>query len=52
MSDVIVCPLCGFSFRYSKAMIKKKKINCPMCGFEFGNPHIPPFTPKEFNKKF
>ncbi len=51
MSEVIVCPLCGFSFRYSNAITEKKRIKCPMCGFEFGKPQISPFTPKEFDKK-
>jgi uncharacterized Zn-finger protein len=52
MINVIVCPLCGFSFRYPNDITNKKKIKCPMCGFEFGHPHISPFSPKEFNKKF
>jgi uncharacterized Zn-finger protein len=52
MSGVIVCPLCGYSFRLSKSLLEKEKIKCPMCGFEFRNPYIPPFTPKEFDPKF
>jgi uncharacterized protein (DUF2225 family) len=52
MNEVIVCPLCGFSFRNSKTLHEKKKIKCPMCGFEFGNPQISLFTPREFDKKF
>jgi len=51
MNNVIVCPLCGFSFRYSESITENKKIRCPMCDFEFGNPQISPFTPKEFDKK-
>jgi len=51
MSEVIICPLCGFSFRYSNSEPEKENIKCPMCGYEFRNPRISPFTPKEFNKK-
>jgi hypothetical protein len=52
MSEVIICALCGFSFRYLIAITEKKKIKCPMCGFEFERPQISPFSPKEFDKKF
>ncbi|MFX0022692.1 MAG: hypothetical protein ACFE9S_10220 [Candidatus Hermodarchaeota archaeon] len=52
MNEVIVCLLCGFSFRNSKTLNEKKKIKCPMCGFEFAIPQISLFTPKEFDKKF
>lgn len=52
MSGVIICPLCGFSFRYSNSKTEKEKIKCPMCGYEFRTPRVSPFTPKEFNKKF
>jgi DNA-directed RNA polymerase subunit RPC12/RpoP len=51
MYEVIVCPLCGFSFRNVKTPTETKKIKCPMCGFEFANPQILPFTLKEFDKK-
>jgi len=52
MSEVIICPLCGFSFRSSYSKTEKDKIKCPMCGFEFGKPQISPYTQKKFNKKF
>ncbi len=52
MSDLLICPLCGFSFRHSDFKIGKDKIKCPMCGYEFRNSHISPFTPKEFDQKF
>ncbi|MFX1328026.1 MAG: hypothetical protein ACFE91_07770 [Promethearchaeota archaeon] len=51
MREVIICPVCGFSFR-SDLKLKKTKIKCPMCGFEFKDPNFSPLTPKEFEKKF
>jgi len=44
MSEIIICPACGFSFRYSDAKIEKSKIVCPMCGYEFTDPNFLPFT--------
>ncbi|MFW9952601.1 MAG: hypothetical protein ACFFKA_20970 [Candidatus Thorarchaeota archaeon] len=52
MSEIIVCPLCGFSFKYSNAKADKGNIKCPMCGHEFRKSSISPFTQKEFEKKF
>ncbi len=52
MSEVIICPLCGFSFRYSDSKTRKGNIKCPMCGHEFRDPNSFPFTPKEFERKF
>jgi uncharacterized protein (DUF2225 family) len=52
MSEVIICPVCGFSFRNSSFNTRKEKIKCPMCGYEFKNPNIPRFTPREFDPKF
>ncbi|MFX0104386.1 MAG: hypothetical protein ACFE75_02710 [Candidatus Hodarchaeota archaeon] len=51
MSEIVICPACGFSFRYSNNKIKEKKVVCPMCGYEFTDPNILPFTPKEFDNK-
>jgi len=47
MNEVLVCPLCGFSFKYSDSKTIKQKIKCPMCGYEFSS-----FPLKEFDKKF
>ncbi len=52
MVGVIVCPVCGFSFRDLSVKSKKDKIVCPMCGHEFSNPNILPFPVKEDDKKF
>jgi len=52
MSQVIICPVCSFSFRYSDSITQKGNIKCPMCGHEFKDPNINPFTPKEFDRKF
>ncbi|MFW9968781.1 MAG: hypothetical protein ACFFDF_01190 [Candidatus Odinarchaeota archaeon] len=52
MSEVIICPVCGFSFKPLNSKIQKKKIKCPMCNYEFRDPRVSPFTPKEFEKKF
>ncbi len=51
MSEVIICPLCGFSFHLD---IKTRNIKskCPMCGHEFNDPNIKPFYPKKNDKKF
>ncbi len=37
-SDIIVCPVCGFSFKLD---IKKRAltIKCPMCNHKFGDPN-------------
>ena len=51
MSNVIVCPVCGFSFRLDMKT-RNSKIQCPMCGHEFSDPNILPFHPKEHDKKF
>ncbi|MFX1379495.1 MAG: hypothetical protein ACFFA4_10420 [Promethearchaeota archaeon] len=51
MNELIICPLCGFSFRNSNSSKEKQKIKCPMCGYEFKNPRISPFTAKEFDRK-
>ena len=51
MSEVIICPSCGFSFHLD-IKTRKIKIKCPMCGHEFSDPNIKPFHPKENDKKF
>ncbi|MFX1390062.1 MAG: hypothetical protein ACFE9Z_08375 [Promethearchaeota archaeon] len=28
---IIICPVCGFTFRNSELDERKKKIKCPMC---------------------
>jgi len=52
MVGVIICPVCGFSFRDLSPKSKKDKIVCPMCGHEFNNPNILPFPVKDDDKKF
>lgn len=52
MSGVIICPVCGFSFKSSDSKTEKGNIKCPMCGHKFRDPNIFPFTSKEFDKKF
>ncbi|UCD01664.1 MAG: hypothetical protein JSV23_01165 [Promethearchaeota archaeon] len=51
MSEIIICPACGFSFRYQNTKIEKNRIVCPMCGQKFTIPNFRPFTPSEFDKK-
>ena len=51
MREVIVCPVCGFSFK-PDIKSRKRKIRCPMCGYEFIDPNFLPHTPKEYDKKF
>ncbi|NVM38618.1 MAG: hypothetical protein HWN81_23725 [Candidatus Lokiarchaeota archaeon] len=46
MSNVIICPVCGFSFQFDMKT-RIPKIKCPMCGHEFGDPNLFPFLPKE-----
>ena len=41
MTQVIICPRCGFSFNI-KITQRKEKIVCPMCGFEFKFPRFEP----------
>ncbi|MFX0002129.1 MAG: hypothetical protein ACFE9C_03265 [Candidatus Hodarchaeota archaeon] len=48
MSEVIVCPLCGFSFKYSNIKTHREGIKCPMCGYTFKKSPFSPLTPKEF----
>ena len=49
MSEVIICPLCGFSFHLD-IKTRNSKIKCPMCGHEFNDPNIKPFHPKKNNE--
>ncbi|MFX1387523.1 MAG: hypothetical protein ACFE9M_09930 [Promethearchaeota archaeon] len=51
MSEIIVCPVCGFSFKYSDAKIVDGKIVCPMCGHKFKIPSFFNFVPKEFDNR-
>lgn len=51
MSNVIICPVCGFSFQLDMKT-RNSKIKCPMCGHEFSDPNLFPFRPKEHDKKF
>jgi len=51
MSEIVICPACGFSFRYSNTKSEKGKIVCPMCGHEFRDPNFFPFIPREFDNK-
>lgn len=51
MSEIIICPACGFSFRYSDIKPEKGKIVCPMCGHEFKDPKFFSFIPREFDNK-
>lgn len=48
MNEVIVCPVCGFSFRRSISREKEYMIRCPMCGYEFKKHNIFPFNSEDF----
>ena len=52
MSEIIVCPVCGFSFKYSDAKIINGKIVCPMCGHKFMGSKFVPFTTKKYDNKY
>lgn len=52
MSEVTICPACGFSFRYLSTKNKNDKIVCPMCGQEFSDPNILLFPIKEDDEEF
>ncbi|MFW9828949.1 MAG: hypothetical protein ACFFEY_15270 [Candidatus Thorarchaeota archaeon] len=49
MNEIIVCPVCGFSFRVSISKDIKDKVRCPMCGYEFKKYNIFPFNSEEFD---
>ena len=49
---IIICPVCGFSFKPYDPSTKKKNFVCPMCGHKFADPNIRPNKPDEFDKKF
>jgi len=51
MSEVTICPACGFSFRYSITKSITNKIVCPMCGYVFHDPNILRFPQNEDDKK-
>ena len=52
MVGVIICPVCGYSFRYLSTKNIKNKIKCPMCGHEFRNPNILPSPINKDDKKY
>ncbi len=52
MSEVIICPACGFSFRSLSTKNENDRTVCPMCGHEISDPDILPFPLKEDGKKF
>ena len=52
MSEIIICPVCGFSFKYSDAKTIVGKIVCPMCGHKFKAPSFFTFSPEEYDYKY
>ena len=52
MSEILICPVCGYSFRYFNTKTTDNKILCPMCGHEFSDPNILPFIDKQNDNKF
>ena len=51
MSDIIICPTCGFSFNV-EIKLRKSKIICPMCGHEFKISNFVPHKSKGFDNKY
>lgn len=49
---IIICPVCGFSFKPDYSHIRKRIIKCPMCGYKFSNSDISPQKQEDFGKKF
>lgn len=49
---ILVCPVCGFSFKPYDEGTRKKIKKCPMCGHEFKDPDLYPRKSDELNKKF
>ncbi|MFX0070866.1 MAG: hypothetical protein ACFFAO_07235 [Candidatus Hermodarchaeota archaeon] len=49
---ILVCPVCGFSFKTFNEKTGKKMRKCPLCGYEFKQPDILPKATDDFNKKF
>ncbi len=39
MIGVIICPLCGYSFRLDPSL-RKRIIKCPMCAHQFSDPEM------------
>jgi rubredoxin len=51
MHELLICPVCGYSFRNLDPKVQKGIIRCPMCGYEFKENKFPA-SPFEFDKKF
>ena len=49
MNEIIVCVVCGFSFRPPISKEKNDIVRCPMCGYEFKKYNISPFNSEEFD---
>lgn len=49
--DILVCPVCGFSFKREELNPKTKRIKCPKCGHEFNNSTINPLKPDLSQRK-
>jgi len=52
MSEIIICPVCGFSFKYSDAKTIGGKIVCPMCRHKFMGSKFIPFTSEKYDNKY
>ncbi len=44
---LIICPVCGFSFKAINPRTSKKVEECPMCGHKFKDPNIFPQKPND-----
>jgi uncharacterized Zn finger protein (UPF0148 family) len=51
MNRLIICPLCGFSFKITALKPLDGKIICPMCGHKFKDPDFFLYSPEESNNK-